>query len=311
MELADLRKLRNTASDFSDITKALEKTNTSNSREDARFWKLDKDKAGNGTATIRFLPKTGNDELPWVLTYSHGFQGPTGKWYIEQSLSTIGEIDGIAELNRSLYSTSKDQEHPARKQASKQARRSQYIANVLIVNDPKHPELNGQVKLFKFGKKIFQKIMDKYRPTFEDETPVNIFHPYVGANFKLRMKQVDGFPNYDQSVFESESEMLDGDDDKILAALNAQFPLYEFIDPKNFKSREVLDKLLDSVLNGAPASSKTAESVVDDEEFDTPAKAKPQPVKEEKEKPSVSFDDDDGDFDIEKLKSSLKFDLDD
>lgn len=301
MDIAALRKLRGN-SDFSKITEELEKVANpqSQNRSDDRFWKPERDKAGNASAVIRFLPKTEEDELPWVKVYSHGFQGPTGRWYIQDSLSTIGEEDGIGVLNRELYMSSKDEKSPARLQAQRQKRRLNYIMNVLIVNDPKHPENNGKVKLMKVGKRVFDKINDAMRPTFEGDTPINVFHPDKGANFKLRIVMKDGFPNYDQSTFEGVSQITD-DDEELLAILNAQHPLKEFIDPKNFKSREELDKILHNVLYGTPATQRTAEQVVDDEEFETKA----EPVREAKVEPKKPVVEDEDDFDLEKFKAML------
>lgn len=302
MDIAALRKLRGT-SDFTKITDELEKVANpqSQNRADDRFWKPERDKSGNASAVIRFLPKTETDELPWVKVYSHGFQGPTGRWYIQESLSTIGEEDGIGLLNRELYMSSKDENSPARKQAQRQKRRLAYIANVLIVSDPKHPEYNGTVKLYKFGKRVFDKINDAMRPTFEDEVPVNVFHPDKGANFKLRIMMKDGYPNYDQSTFEGISSIT-ADDEVLLGILNTQVVLAEFIDPKNFKSREELDKALHNVLHGTPATQRTAEQVVEDDE---PVASKPVPESKSKAEPAKASVEDDDDFDLEKFKAML------
>jgi len=174
MDIQTLRKMRN--SDFGQISQAFDKIanpqTETKSYADDRFWRLEGDKAGNGTATIRFLPRVEGDDLPWVRIFSHGFQGPTGKWYIENSLTTLSENDPVGELNTQLWNSGSE----ANKEiARKQKRKLSFIANILVVSDPKHPENEGKVFLFKFGKKIFDKIMDKARPTFEDEKPVNVF----------------------------------------------------------------------------------------------------------------------------------------
>lgn len=302
MDLKSLRASRNT--DFSKITSEFEKAanpeTSSNSYEDLRFWKPERDKAGNASATIRFLPRVEGDELPWVKVWSHAFKGPTGRWYIENSLTTLGQADPVGELNMTLWNSTEDKNSPARKQASAQKRKLNYIANILVINDPKHPENNGQVFLFKFGKRIFDKIMDKARPTFEDETPVNVFDFWEGANFKLRMKNVDGYPNYDSSEFESVSPIADDDED-ILAIANKQYKLAEFIDgsnPKHFKSYDELKKKLESVLSGQ-AVTTTASAVAEDDEamFKQPAvKAAPAPkamaAPQPKAKAPVGDDDD-------------------
>jgi hypothetical protein len=263
MDINTLRK--NAKMDFGKISSEFDKIanpqSDSKSYQDDRFWKLEADKAGNGTATIRFLPRADGDELPWVKIFSHGFQGPTGKWYIENSLTTIGESDPVGELNSRLWNTGSDAD---KETARKQKRKLSYIANVLIISDPKHPENEGQVKLFKFGKKIFDKIMDKARPTFEDETPVNVFDFWEGADFKLRMRKVDGYPNYDQSTFMEPSAV--GDDNQIIGISKKQFLLNEFLDRKNFKTYEELSRKLASVLNSDTTSIPTAASLSEEDE---------------------------------------------
>ena len=266
MDITTLRKMRNT--DFGKISTEFNKIanpqSESKSYQDDRFWKLEADKAGNATATIRFLPRAEGDDLPWVRIFNHGFQGPTGKWYIENSLTTIGENDPVGELNSRLWNTGNDADKEV---ARKQKRRLQYYANVLIVSDPKHPENEGQVRLYKFGKKIFDKIMDKARPTFEDETPVNVFDLWEGADFKLRQRKVEGYPNYDQSVFNAPAPIAE-DEEEILKVVNAQHKLSEFLDKKNFKTYEELSRKLVSVLNSEMAAPAPSAANMDDEDSD-------------------------------------------
>lgn len=261
MDISALRKMRGQS--FTKIASAFEKIANPGkaSFKDDRFWKPEADKAGNASATIRFLSVTTGDDLPWVKVFSHAFQGPTGKWYIEESLSTIGQNDYVGEQNSKLWNSGIEEN---KKIAQKQKRKLSYIANILVISDPKHPENEGQVKLFKFGKKIFDKIMDKAQPTFEDETPVNVFDYWEGANFKLRMKKVDGFPNYDASVFESPSELFDGDEDKLLAVVQKQVKLAEFTDPAKFKSYDELKAKYLSVMSaeGGSSAPTAAESVL-------------------------------------------------
>ena len=264
MDINTLRKMRGT--DFGKISSEFNKIanpqSDAKSYQDDRFWKLEADKAGNATGTIRFLPRAEGDELPWVRVFNHGFQGPTGKWYIENSLTTIGQNDPVGELNSRLWNTGNDSDKEI---ARKQKRRLQYIANVVVVSDPKHPENEGQVRLFKFGKKIFDKIMDKARPTFEDETPVNVFDLWEGADFKLRQRKVEGYPNYDQSVFNTPGPVANDEND-ILKVVNSQHKLAEFIDPKNFKTYEELARKLVSVLNSEMPVTPTAASMNEDED---------------------------------------------
>jgi len=246
MDINTLRASRN--QDFGAIASAFEKVANpqSNSYEDDRFWKLERDKAGNATAVIRFLPRIEGDELPWVKIFSHGFKGPTGKWYIENSLTTLGQNDPVGELNTKLWNSGSD----ANKEIARlQKRRLHFISNILVVSDPKHPENEGKVMLFKYGKKIFDMIMNKARPTFEDEKPVNVFDLFEGANFKIRMRTVESYPNYDQSAF-AESTPVAPNDEAIVTVANKQVKLGEFIEAKNFKSYEELKTKLDSVLSG-------------------------------------------------------------
>jgi hypothetical protein len=274
MDIQALRKMRN--SDFSKIAGEFEKIanpqTETKSYVDDRFWRLEGDKAGNGTATLRFLPRVEGDELPWVRIFSHGFQGPTGKWYIENSLTTLGENDPVGELNTQLWNSGSE----ANKEiARKQKRKLSFIANVMIVSDPKHPENEGKVFLFKFGKKIFDKIMDKARPTFEDEKPVNVFDLWEGANFKLRMRKKDGYANYDESAF-MEPSAVSEDEDQLLRVVNSQVKLTEFLDRKNFKSYDELKKKLNEVLSGDSFASKSAAEIAEQE--DRPVRAASEPA---------------------------------
>ncbi len=294
MDIQALRKMRN--NDFGAISNAFEKIanpqSESKSYADDRFWKLEGDKAGNGTATIRFLPRVEGDELPWVRVFSHGFQGPTGKWYIENSLTTLGEQDPVSELNTTLWNSGVEAN---KKIAQNQKRRLSYVANVLIVSDPKHPENEGKVVLFKFGKKIFDKIMDKARPTFEDEKPVNVFDFWEGANFKLRMRKKDGYTNYDESAFMEPSPL--GDDDQIVEVASKQYKLSEFLDRKNFKTYEELKRKLDEVLSGNGFNAKSAAELASDEPASAaapePAKSAPAFTPKASAKPALDDDDED------------------
>lgn len=296
MDIQALRKMRN--SDFSKIAGEFEKIanpqSESKSYVDDRFWRLEGDKAGNGTATIRFLPRVEGDELPWVRIFSHGFQGPTGKWYIENSLTTLGENDPVGELNTRLWNSGSE----ANKEiARKQKRKLSFTANILVVSDPKHPENEGKVFLFKFGKKIFDKIMDKARPTFEDEKPVNVFDLWEGANFKLRMRKKDGYANYDESAF-MEPSAISEDEDTLLRIVNSQHKLSEFTDRKNFKSYDELKKKLEEVLSGDTFVGKSAAQMAEEE--DRPVMAAPEPARsapaftpKAAAKPAMEDDDDD------------------
>jgi hypothetical protein len=222
------------------------------SSEDNRFWKPSVDKAGNGYAVIRFLPEPKGEDLPWVRIFSHGFQGPGGKWYIENSLTTVNEKDPIPEYNSSLWNNGTD---AGKDQARKQKRRLSYIANIYVVKDPANPENEGQVKLYKFGKKIFDKLNEKMNPEFEDETATNPFDFWEGADLKLKIRNVEGYRNYDKSEFAEVSALEDGDDSKLETVYESMFSLQEFLDRKNFKTYAELQAKLDMVLGLAGATA--------------------------------------------------------
>ena len=213
---------------------------------DERLWKPELDKTGNGFAVIRFLPAVEGEDMPWAKVWSHAFQGPTGQWYIENSLTTIGQKDPVSELNTSYWNSGVESDKEI---ARKQKRKLQYFSNIYVVSDSIHPEREGKVFLFRYGKKIFDKIMEAMQPAFEDETPVNPFDFWEGANFKLKIRKVDGYWNYDKSEFEAPSALFDNDDD-IEEVWNKQYPLVEFTAPTNFKSYDELKTRLNMVLAG-------------------------------------------------------------
>ena len=250
--------LKRSRSNLDALTKELSGVSSNNNQKsyvDDRFWKPELDKTGNGYAVLRFLPAVKDEDLPWVKMWSHAFQGPGG-WYIENSLTTMNQKDPVSEENSRLWNSGIEADKEI---ARKRKRKLSYYANVLIVSDPKHPENEGQVKLFKFGKKIFDKITDKMQPQFEDEKPVNPFDFWEGADFKLKIRKVDGFWNYDKSEFDSSSAIADNDE-SIEEIWNKQFPLKPFLAPENFKSYDELKAKLDKVLTGS-GNSGTAEDV--------------------------------------------------
>ena len=255
---------------------------------DTRFWQPEVDKAGNGYAVIRFLPAPKGEDLPWVRLFSHGFQGPGG-WYIENSLTTLNEKDPVGEYNSMLWNRGDD---AGKDQARKQKRRLNYIANIVVVKDPAHPENDGKVFLYKFGKRIFDKINDQMNPEFEDESPVNPFDFWDGANFKMKIRNVEGYRNYDRSEFDSTSSLSD-DDEALEKIWNSQYSLAEFTDRKNFKSFSELQAKLNRVL-GATAVSSTAEEV-EEEAFAEPQSAAP---KQEESAPWSSDDSSDDSLDF-------------
>ena len=224
---------------------------------DERIWKPVMDKTGNGFAIIRFLPAPDGEELPWAKLWNHAFQGPTGQWYIENSLTTIGQNDPVSELNTKFWNSGVESDKEI---ARKQKRKLQYYSNIYVVKDGANPQNEGKVFLYRYGKKIFDKVMETMQPAFEDETPVNPFDLWKGANFKLKLRKVDGYWNYDKSEFASPTPLAGGDDAAIEAIWKQQYSLTAFTDPSNFKTFEELEARLNSVLNTKPAPRHDAET---------------------------------------------------
>jgi hypothetical protein len=269
--MSSFANLKRNRSSLDKLTKAIEASTQSseNSKEDTRFWQPSVDKAGNGMAVIRFLPAPsvdGDDGLPWVRVFNHGFQGPGG-WLIDNCLTTINEKCPVCEHNSTLWNSGIEANKDI---ARKQKRKLSYIANIYVVSDPSNPENEGQIKLFKFGKKIFDKITEAMNPEFADETPVNPFDLWEGSNFKLKIRNVEGYRNYDKSEFADKSALLDGDDDKLEQLWKSEFSLKEFTEKKHFKPYDQLKARLDKVLGfegNLMPKTKAAEtkSLIDDE----------------------------------------------
>ena len=259
---------------------------------DERLWKPELDKAGNGYAVIRFLPAIEGEDMPWAKIWNHAFQGPTGQWYIENSLTTVGQKDPVSEYNTKLWNSGLESDKEI---ARKQKRKLQYYSNIYIVSDAKHPENVGKVFLFRYGKKIFDKLMAAMQPEFPDETPINPFDFWEGANFRLKIRKVDGYWNYDKSEFEKPSK-LDEDDNKIEEIWKKQYSLNDFTAATNFKSYEELKTRLDAVLSGTVSVGNVVEQMAD-EPIETPKIDKKQ-VSE----PSQESDDDTMDY-FQKLAS--------
>ena len=248
----DFETLKSSSSNFDKLTKALEQNlapedqSNKNKYQDDRFWKPELDKTGNGYAVIRFLPAVSGEELPWQRVWSHAFQGPGG-WYIENSLTTLNQKDPVSEENTRLWNTGVDSDKEI---ARKRKRKLSYYSNILVVSDPKHPENEGKVFLFKFGKKIFDKITEAMQPAFEDEAAINPFDFWKGANFKLKIRKVDGYWNYDKSEFETPTAVA-SDDNAIKEIWAKQYALKPFLAADNFKTYDELKEKLNRVLAGA------------------------------------------------------------
>tara|TARA_E500000331_G_scaffold88232_1_gene84008 strand:- start:5040 stop:5894 length:855 start_codon:yes stop_codon:yes gene_type:complete len=257
MSFAKLKKQSSLGSLTAKLVKEVEKTNSTN-KGDERLWKPEVDKAGNGYAVIRFLPAPNGEDLPWVKLYSHAFQG-SGGWYIENSLTTLNQKDPVSEFNTGLWNSGVDSDKEI---ARRQKRKLSYYTNIYVVKDPANPQNEGKVFLYKFGKKIFDKIMGAMQPEFEDESPINPFDFWQGADFKVKIKKVAGYWNYDSSEFAAVSPLLD-DDDALEALWKKEYSLAELVNASQFKSYEDLKKRLEQVLklNAAPARPVVEEDV--------------------------------------------------
>ena len=229
------------------------------SYKDERLWKPEVDKSGNGYAVIRFLPAVEGEDMPWAKVWNHAFQGPTGQWYIENSLTTLGKNDPVSEMNSAYWNTGIESDKEI---ARKQKRKLQYFSNIYVVSDSKHPENEGKVFLFRYGKKIFDKLMAAMQPEFEDEKAINPFDFWEGANFKLKIRKVAGYWNYDSSDFDTSSAIFDNDA-QIEEVWKTQYPLGEFSAASNFKSYEELKTRLDAVLSGSVTVGNVTDKMED------------------------------------------------
>ena len=289
MSFANLKRNKNK---IDMLVSAAEKAGggSSNKYEDNRYWKPTVDKQNNGYAVLRFLPATEGSELPWVRYWDHGFKGPTGKWYIERSLTSIGQDDPVGEVNSRLWNSGVESDKTI---ARNQKRRLHYVSNVLIVSDPGNPANEGKVFLYQYGKKIFDKLMDAMQPEFADEEPINPFDFWTGANFKLKIRDVEGYRNYDKSEFASQ-EVLSDDDAKLEGLYNSMHDLAEYTDPTKYKSYTELKTKLMSVLGesavaGAPTVAQ--ERSLGEEKVAPPIKSAPEPAMS-----AVASSDDDDDI---------------
>ena len=251
MSFASLKKQSNLGSLTAKLVKEVEKVNNSSGGGDERLWKPELDKSGNGFAVIRFLPAPDKEEIPWAKLYTHAFQGPGG-WYIENSLTTVGGKDPVSDYNRELWNSGNESDKDV---VRKQKRKLSYYSNIYVVKAPTNPANEGKVFLFKYGKKIFDKIMEAMQPEFEDESPINPFDFWQGANFKLKIVKKDGFWNYDKSEFDSVAPLLD-DDDALEAIWKKEYSLAAVTAADQFKSYEDLERRLKYVLGKKPAQSR-------------------------------------------------------
>jgi hypothetical protein len=262
MSFASLKKQSSLGSLTAKLVKEVEKTNNAGGGGDDRLWKPELDKTGNGYAVVRFLPAPDGEEIPWAKLYSHAFQGPGG-WYIENSLTTTGGKDPVSDYNRTLWNSGNEADKDT---VRKQKRKLSYYSNIYVVKDPTNPQNEGGVFLFKYGKKIFDKVMEAMQPEFEDEEAINPFDFWQGANFKLKIKKVAGFWNYDSSEFDKVSPLLD-DDDALEALWKKEYSLTAVTAPDQFKTYDELEKRLKYVLGqGRPATRRVDEELEDESE---------------------------------------------
>jgi hypothetical protein len=290
MSFADLKKNRN--SSFNKLNDQLSKMNQGgySNEDEGKFWKPEVDKAGNGFAVIRFLPAPEGEDMPFVRLWDHGFQGPGG-WYIENSLTTIGQDDPVSEYNSELWNSGIEANKDI---VRKQKRRLAYFSNIFVVRDPANPQNEGKVFLYRYGKKIFEKLNDLMNPQYEGEEAVNPFDFWEGANFQLKIRNYEGYRNYDKSDFAAPSALSD-DDDQLEMVWKQQYSLQEIVDPKNFKSYEELKAKLYRVL-GLDGSNRapTPAAEDDDQEMDFTPKFKERSAPKMEETPSpTSMEDDD------------------
>jgi len=287
MSFKDLKK--NSTSMASKLQEELEKSNKSNDYKDDRFWRPTLDSASNGYAVIRFLPAVEGEDIPWVKLYSHAFKGKGG-WFIHNCPTTLGEKCPVCEANSELWNSGTESD---KRIARDRKRKLNYVSNIMVVEDPAAPQNKGKVFLFKYGKKIFEKIQEQMNPEFDDETAVNPFDFWKGANFKLKIRKVEGYVNYDKSEFSAASELFDGDDAKLEALWKKQYSLKEFVNPKEFKSYAELKTKLVDALGGDLRSSGGNEETVEDE-----------PVVRSSRKPLPKTDPDE-DVDVESYLKAL------
>ena len=281
MSLSTLKK----SNSLDKLLGAVEKENAPQEKKsyvDERLWKPVMDKTGNGYAVIRFLPAVKGEDMPWAKVWNHAFQGPTGQWYIENSLTTVGQNDPVSEMNSAYWNSGVESDKEI---ARRQKRKLQYFANIYVVSDPANPQNEGKVMLYRLGKKIFDKCMEAMQPAFQDETPVNPFDFWEGANFKLKIRKVDGYWNYDKSEFEAPSALFD-DDEQLEEVWKKEYPLAEFTAASNFKSYDELKTRLDMVLAGTTKVGNATDAMEDAPWVEPKVNTKPSPA------PAVSTKDD-------------------
>ena len=282
MSFANLKSARGSSID--NLVKAAEAVSTKSETKsyiDERFWKPTQDKAGNGYAVVRFLPAKEGEDLPWVRYWDHGFKGPNGLWYIENSLTSIGQPDPLSEANTLLWNSGREEDKAT---ARERKRRLHYVSNILVVSDSTNPAAEGKIFLYRFGKRIFDKVMDAMQPAFSDETAVNPFDFWEGADFKLKIRKIDGWTNYDASEFSPPSALADGDDSALEEVYGKLYALSEFTSPENYKSYNELKAKLNRVLGvdaGFTAAATAPETAASNVSMNSTPEVQPESSSEE------------------------------
>jgi hypothetical protein len=274
MSFSDFKK-RSKSSIDTLAKKLQEDLGTKKDYKDDRFWRPELDKTGSGYAVIRFLPAGNNEDIPWAKTYTHAFKGKGG-WYIENCPTAIGLKCPICEMNNELWNSGIESDKNI---ARDRKRKLSYISNIVVISDPANPQNDGKVFLFKYGKKIFDKIQEAMVPDFKDEKAVNPFDPWGGSNFRMKIRNVAGYTNYDKSEFDSASALFDGDDKKLEAVWNKLYSLKEFTDPSNFKAYDVLSKKAKDVIGSDIRETSTDDRTVEDEELESAPRPSAAPKK--------------------------------
>ena len=285
MSLSALKK-QNSLNKLLSAAESESKPQDKKSYVDERLWKPQLDKTGNGYAVIRFLPAPKGEELPWAKVWNHAFQGPTGQWYIENSLTTIGQKDPVSELNTRYWNSGVESDKEI---ARRQKRKLQYFSNIYVVSDSKNPDNEGKVFLYRFGKKVFDKIMEAMQPAFDDEVAINPFDFWKGANFKLKIRKVDGYWNYDKSEFDSTTSVLVDNDDALEEVWKKQYSLKEFSASTNFKSYDELKTRLDTVLAGTTVVGNVVDTEPETLTIDTKEEPAPTVVSVDVEDDTMSY----------------------
>jgi hypothetical protein len=295
--MVDFSKLKKQKNNFlKDLQEKVNSIGEQQSFGDARYWQPTVDKAGNGYAVVRFLPAPGDETIPFARLWSHSFKGPTGQWYIENSLTTLGQDDPVSVYNSVLWNSTDNDASPARKQAREQKRKLFFIFNVLVVEDSANPENNGKVFLYKCGKKIFDKIKEAMNPQFADEVPMNPFDMWEGANFKIKIRKVEGYRNYDKSEFDKVSP-ISSNDDEIEKIWKQTYSLTAEVAPDKFKTHEELEKKLHKVLNLVSETVKSNKEISMKSQEHSPLKERSSPSINSDDSPPFDTGDDDDDAD--------------